>query len=148
MNSEITLRWEVDENINLIKKIPQNNRLYSARATKFLLLVFWNYQDMKEFRATAFDKRTKQPLMINGKAEYKGQVYLRRPNPLPRLVVTAACKFDKYYSYFDYALNRHSNSTLLHLNNFNNVWHYKVNWILIKIDATITLLKTLFEIIL
>ena len=108
MNSEITLRWEIDDNINLIKKIPENNRLYSPRATKFLLLVFWNYQDMKEFRATAFDKRTKKPLMINGVAKYKGQVTLRRLNPLPRLVVTAPGKFvSDIKKYFDYNSDTH-----------------------------------------
>ena len=93
VNSVITLRWEVNDNINLIKKIPDNNRAYSPRVTKFLLLIFWNYQDMKEFRATAFDKRTKKPLMINGVAEYKGQLTLKRQNPLPRLVVTTPGEF-------------------------------------------------------
>ena len=98
MNSEIIVRWEVDDNIKLTMKEPENDRIYLPRATKFLLLMFWNYQDMKGFRATAFDRRTKKTLMINGAAEYRGQVHLRRPNPLPRLVVTAARKFGQISS--------------------------------------------------
>ena len=90
VNSEIIIHWEVDKNVKLIRKLPSNDKLYPARSTKFLLLVFWNYQDMKGFRATAFDRRTRKPLMINGAAEYKAEVNIRRPNPLPRLVVTSA----------------------------------------------------------